>query len=198
MNLLHSKTVWRGSTQLAPVPPALVGCGDGETFVYNLLTVAWTGIVCSSPPMLSISVRPERHSWELLRETGEFTVNLPTERLARAVDWCGCVSGRDHDKFREMRLTPLPGSAVRAPLVAESPLSLECRTAQTIDLGSHTLFLAEIVAVQADESLFDVKGKFRMEDAGLIAYAHGGYYALGKKLGSFGFSVRRKTKSEKK
>ena len=120
------KLIWPGSTQLAPVPAVLVGCGDGRTHRYNLITVAWTGIVCSAPPMISVSIRPERHSYALIGEAGEFTVNIPPARLARAVDWCGVVSGRDHDKFKERSLTPLPGSQVAAPLVAECPLGLEC------------------------------------------------------------------------
>ena len=186
------KILWHGSTQLAPLPPVLVGCGDGVRFRWNLITVAWTGIICSAPPLLSISIRPERHSHAILRECGEFTVNLPTERLARIVDWCGVVSGRDQDKFARTGLTALRGSEVNAPLVAEAPLSLECRVTKSLELGSHTLFLAEIVAVQAEASLLDADGKFHLEKAGLLAYAHGHYYALGREIGHFGFSVRRK------
>lgn len=186
------KLIWPGSTQLAPVPAVLVGCGDGRTHRYNLITVAWTGIVCSAPPMISVSIRPERHSYALIGEAGEFTVNIPPTRLARAVDWCGVVSGRDHDKFKERSLTPLPGSQVAAPLVAECLLGLECRVTQAIELGSHTLFLAEILAVQVSEELLDRSGRMQLEKAGLLAYAHGHYYELGRCLGHFGYSVRRK------
>ncbi len=193
-----AKILWNGSTQLAPVPPVLVGCGDNERFRYNLITVAWTGIVCSTPPMLSISVRPERHSCAILQELGGFSVNLPTERLARLIDWCGVVSGRDHDKFAETGLTALPCSKITAPAVAESPLTLECKIRQQLELGSHTMFLAEIAAVQAEESLFDENGKFQLEKAGLLAYAHGHYYALGREIGHFGFSVRKKESVRRK
>lgn len=192
MNPAPGKILWHGSTQLAPVPPVLVGCGDGVRFRWNLITVAWTGIICSTPPMLSISIRPERYSHAVLCECGEFTVNLPTQRLARIVDWCGVVSGRDLDKFAHAGLTALRGSKVNAPLVAEAPLSLECRVMKRLELGSHTLFLAEIVAVQAEASLLDADGKFHLEKAGLLAYAHGHYYALGREIGHFGFSVRKK------
>ncbi len=185
------KEIWPGSTQLAPVPAALVGCGGGE-FRYNLLTVAWTGIVCSAPPMLSISVRPDRYSHELIRSTGEFTVNLPTAAMAAAVDRCGVRSGRDCDKFAEEGLTPLPGSQIAAPLVAECPLGLECRIRQTIELGSHTLFLADILAVQVSKDYLSASGRLELEKAGLLAYCHGHYYNLGECLGHFGFSVRKK------
>lgn len=185
------KTVWPGSTQLAPVPPVLVGCGGGA-FPENLLTVAWTGIVCSEPPMLSIAVRPERYSFNLIRATREFTVNLPTAALVREVDLCGVISGRDGDKFKKAGLTALPGRAVAAPLVAECPLGLECRVEREIELGSHTLFLAKIVQVQVSTERLDENGKFDLEREGLLAYAHGRYFDLGAPLGRFGFSVRKK------
>ncbi len=189
---LTQKVVWSGSTQLAPVPVVLVGCGNGEDLPYNLLTVAWTGIVCSSPPIISISIRPERNSFQLIKTTGEFTVNLPPARLASTVDWCGVISGKDHDKFKERNLTPLAGSKVTAPLVAECPLGMECQVQQTIPLGSHTLFLAKILAVQVAKTLLDSAGRLRLEEAGLLAYAHGHYFELGRCLGHFGYSVRKK------
>ena len=186
------KVIWTGGTMLSPVPAVLVGCGDGKESKYNLLTIGWTGIVCTNPPMLSISVRPERHSHALICRSGDFTVNLPPARLAAAVDFCGVVSGRDVDKFAALHLTPLPGARVSAPLVAECPLGLECRVAQRIRLGSHDLFIANILAVQVDEALLDGKGRLALEKAGLMAYAHGHYYELGKCIGHFGFSVRKK------
>ena len=186
------KVRWPGSTQLAPVPAVLVGCVDGVLRPYNLLTVAWTGIVCSAPPMLSISLKPERYSHDRILASGEFTVNLPTAAMAAATDRCGVHSGREHDKFREEGLTPLPGSLVAAPLVAECPLGLECRVNRTIELGSHTLFLADILAVQVSKEFLSGSGRLELEKAGLLAYCPVHYYTLGENLGHFGFSVRRK------
>lgn len=187
-----AKLIWPGSTQLAPVPAVLVGTG-GENFADNLITVAWAGIVCSAPPMLSISVRPERFSYQALVETREFTVNVPLASQAAIVDWCGVVSGRDHDKFAEKSLTPLRGSQVAAPLVEECPLNLECKVREIIKLGSHDLFLAEIVAVQVSEEYLTKTGRLDLEhNGGVLGYAHGHYFQLGKCLGHFGFSVRKK------
>ena len=185
------KVVWPGSTQLAAVPVVLVGCG-GSGRPNNLLTVAWTGIACSRPPMLTVAIRPERFSHGLIHETGEFSVNLPTMAMAKTVDWCGVVSGRDHDKFAVRRLTVLAGTRIAAPLVAECPLGLECRVRQVLELGAHDLFLADILAVQVSEELIEPDGRFDLERAGLLAYVHGHYYGLGECLGHFGFSVRRK------
>ena len=185
------KLIWPGSTQLAPVPAVLVGCGT-EPDSYNLITVAWAGTVCSKPPMVSISIRPERYSYALIRESGEFTVNLTTAEQIRAVDYCGVVSGRDHDKFKETHLTPLRSSKVAAPLVVESPLGLECRVVQTLELGSHTLFLAEIIAVQVSEEFVNASGRLELEKAGLAAYIHGHYHRVGGAIGHFGYSVRKK------
>lgn len=187
-----AKLIWPGSTQLAPVPAVLVGTGGGN-FADNLITVAWAGIVCSAPPMLSISVRPERFSYQALTETREFTVNVPLASQAEIVDWCGVVSGRDHDKFAEKSLTPLRGSQVAAPLVAECPLNLECKVKEIIKLGSHDLFLAEIVAVQVSEEYLTKTGRLDLErNGGVLGYTHGHYFQLGKCLGHFGFSVRKK------
>ncbi len=193
-----AKTVWPGSTQLGPVPAVLVGCAEPDGSKPNLITVAWTGIVCSQPPMLSISVRPERYSHGLISRSGVFTVNLTTVEMAAATDWCGVKSGRDFDKFAECRLTKLPGCAISAPGVAESPVTLECRTTQVVKLGSHDLFLAEIVAVQVSSDLLDAEGRLSLEKAGLLAYAHGHYYALGRSLGHFGYSVRKKKTARRK
>lgn len=187
-----NKQIWQPGTMLAPVPAVLVGCGDGDQAKYNLLTVGWTGIVCSEPPMLSISVRPERFSHGLICQTGEFTVNIPSAKLAPAVDFCGVTSGRDTDKFAVRHLTPIPGSKVKAPVVAECPLAMECRVTQHLKLGSHDLFIANILAVQVDDSLVDEKQRLNLDKAGILAYAHGHYYELGRCLGHFGFSVRKK------
>lgn len=185
-----SKIQWKGSTLLAPVPAALVSCGTMEN--PNALTVAWTGITCSDPPMTYISVRPERYSYEIIKNSGEFVINLTTGAMARATDFCGVRSGREMDKPAAAGLTVEPANAVSAPVITQSPLSLECRVRQIIPLGSHDMFLAEIVAVDVEEKLLDEAGKLRLEKAGLMAYSHGEYFAMGKKIGSFGYSVRKK------
>ena len=190
-----SRQVWKGSTLLNPEPPVLVSCGSPEK--PNLITVGWTGTICTQPPMLSISVRPERYSHHLIKESGEFVVNLPTESLVRAIDWCGVKSGRDVDKFAAMHLTAAPAAKVGTVLVEESPVNLECKVTQVIPLGSHDLFLAECVAVDVDERLLDESGKLCLNKAKLIVYSHGDYLALGRKLGSFGYSVRKKKKAIK-
>ena len=186
------KVLWRGGTQLAPVPAVLVGCGDKKRWKYNLITVAWCGTVASDPPQLAISVRKERYSFAPISETGEFTVNLPDRAMVTALDHCGVVSGRDADKFALHQLTAIPGTRVAAPIVGESPLSMECKVVSSADLGSHTMFVGEILAVQVSSELIDADGKFDVERANLVAYAHGHYFELGKCLGSFGFSVRKK------
>lgn len=190
-----SKVTWNGSTLLGPIPPVLVTCGPMER--PNLLTIAWTGIINTIPPKTYISVRPERYSYELIRQSGEFVLNLPTAKLVRAVDFCGVRSGRDVDKWKEMNLTPIPGTKVACPVLAESPLSLECKVTEIIPMGSHDMFLADIVATDVEESLLDDKGALHLERAGLLAFAHGTYYALGDKLGTFGYSVRKKKKHRK-
>lgn len=163
----------------------------------NVLTIAWTGIINTIPPKTYISVRPERHSYSLIRESGEFVLNLPTAQLVRAVDYCGVKSGRDVNKWKEMHLTPVAASRVSCPLLGESPLSLECRVTDVITMGSHDMFLADIVATDVEESLLDDKGALHLEQAGLLAFAHGTYYALGDRLGTFGYSVRKKKKRRK-
>ena len=191
------KQRWKPGTVLYPVPAVLVSCGATPE-EYNLLTVAWTGTVCTNPPMCSISVRPERHSYGIIRRTGEFVINLTTRRLARATDWCGVRSGRDCDKFREMGLTPVASEVVAAPLVAESPVNIECRVRQVLPLGSHDLFIAEVVGVQVDEELIDpATGRFCLERADPIVYSHEEYFALGEALGHFGWSVRKRKKGPK-
>ena len=186
------KTNWKPGTMIYPLPAVLVSCGADPT-EYNMLTVAWTGTVCSDPPMCYISVRPERHSYPIISRTGEFVINLTTAAMARATDWCGVRSGRDFDKFAECGLTPLPAANVAAPVIAESPVSIECRVKQRVPLGSHDMFIAEVVNVQVDESLIDpATGKFDLERAGLLVYSHGEYFELGRMIGYFGWSVRRR------
>ena len=190
------KVQWKPGTLLAPVPAVLVSCGTMEK--PTALTIAWTGIICSDPAKTYISVRPERNSYNIIKESGEFVVNLPTESLVRAIDWCGVKSGRDVDKFAAMHLTAVPAAKVGTVLVEESPVNLECKVTQVIPLGSHDLFLAECVAVDVDERLLDESGKLCLNKAKLIVYSHGDYLALGRKLGSFGYSVRKKKKIVKK
>lgn len=186
------KETWKPGTVLYPLPAVLVSCGAAPE-EYNLLTVAWTGTVCTDPPMCYVSIRPERHSYGIIRRTGEFVINLTTRRLARATDWCGVRSGRDCDKFREAGLTPVPAGRVAAPLVDEAPVNIECRVRQVLPLGSHDMFLAEVVNVQVDAAYIDpATGKFCLERACPIVYSHGEYYALGEALGHFGWSVRRR------
>lgn len=186
-----ARQVWKPGNMLYPLPAVMVSCAlAGER--PNIITVAWTGTVCSSPAMVSISVRPERHSYHMIRETGEFVINLTTEELVRAADYCGVRSGRDVDKFEEMRLTPLKASQVAAPLIGESPVNIECRVEQVLELGSHHMFLASVLAVDVDESWMNEKGKLELNKAGLAVYSHGEYFALGKRLGTFGYSVKRR------
>lgn len=186
------KQQWRPGTMLYPVPPVLVTCGPSLK-KSNMLTVAWAGTICSDPAMLSISVRPERYSYGLIKEGMEFTVNLTTASMAHATDWAGVRSGRDYNKWKETGLTPVEGVKVSCPSIAESPLSIECKVRRIIPLGTHHMFIAEVVNVLADESLIDpATGAFRLDEANLMAYSHGSYYALGEKLGKFGFSVQKK------
>ena len=187
------KQNWRPGTMIYPLPAVLVSCGATPE-EYNMLTVAWTGTICSDPAMCYISVRPERHSYEIIKRTGEFVINLTTEALARATDWCGVRSGKDYDKWREMGLTPAPATIVNAPIIDQAPVNIECRVKQIIPLGTHDMFIAEVVNVIVDEQYLDEKGKFDMVRAGLIAYSHGEYFTLGRSLGHFGWSVRKKKK----
>lgn len=189
------KVTWNPGAVLTPVPAALVTCGTMEN--PKVLTVAWTGILNTHPPMTYISVRPERHSYSAIRERGVFAINMTTRKLCRATDFCGVRSGKDVDKFSVCGLTPLPGARLEVPILEESPISLECRVTEVKELGSHHMFFAEIMAVDVDDSLLDRQGTFHLEQAGLIAYAHGAYYALEEKLGAFGYSVRKKAPSSK-
>lgn len=185
-----AKLQWKPGTLLPPAPPALVTCGDMEK--HNVLTAAWTGIVNSEPPMTYVSIRPERYSHGIITERREFVINIPCQSIVRATDLCGVKSGRDVDKFALTGLTAEPSQLVAAPGIAQCPVSLECRVREICRLGSHDMFLADIVAVDVDEQFLDEKGALHLEKAGLVAYAHGAYYALGRQLGTFGFSVRKK------
>ncbi|MGN0664833.1 MAG: flavin reductase family protein [Negativibacillus sp.] len=191
-----AKVNWKGSTLLGPVPPTMVSCGTVEA--PNVLCVAWTGIVNSNPPMTYVSIRPERYSHDLIQASGEFVINLTPSRLVRSCDYVGVRSGRDENKFETCKLTALPCSKVKAPQIAECPVSLECRVKEIKPLGSHDMFLAEIVGVNVDEELLDEEGKLHLEKAGLLSYIHGEYFAQGKKVGSFGYSVRKRPNPKKK
>lgn len=186
-----ARQYWRPSNMLYPVPPVMVSCADEEGRA-NIMTAAWAGTVCSDPVMVSVSIRPERYSHDIIARTGEFVINLTTRELAYAADFCGVRSGRDVDKFEKLHLTKLPSRRVSAPSIGESPVCLECVVERIEKLGTHDLFLARVVEVCVDERYLDEKGRFALERAGLVAYVHGDYVALGKKLGSFGFSVRKK------
>lgn len=186
-----AKELWKPGNMLYPLPVVMVSLADGDGR-NNIITIAWAGTVCTNPPMVSISVRPERYSSSILKETGEFVINLTTRELAFATDYCGVKSGRDTDKFRDMGLTPLPGEQVKAPLIGESPVNLECVVRQVMPLGSHDMYLAEVVAVHADEKYMDENRKFHLDKAEPIVYSHGAYLVCGEQIGSFGYSVRKK------
>ena len=190
-----SKVSWRGGALIAPVPPTMVSCGEGENA--NIITVAWTGIINTVPPKTYISVRPSRHSYGLINESREFCINLTPARLVKVADFCGIYTGKKVNKFEKCGLHKEEATLVSCPIIAESPLSLECKVTDVIPLGSHHMFLADIVAVNVDEELLDSDGKLRLDRAGLAAFAHGEYYELGKKIGTFGFSVKKKKKRGK-
>ena len=191
------KQDWKPGTMIYPLPAVLVSCGKEES-EYNIITVAWTGTICTNPPMCYISVRPERHSYEIIKRNMEFVINLTTKKLLYATDWCGVKSGRDVDKWKEMHLTQ--GKAHKlsyAPVIKESPVNIECRVTEVKELGSHHMFLAKVEAVQVDPEYMDEKGKFHLNRSGLIAYSHGEYLEIGKKQGSFGYSVRKEKKKRR-
>lgn len=190
-----TKTSWKAGTMLYPLPPVMVSCGTIEK--PNVFTVAWTGIINSEPAMTYISVRPSRYSYDLIKQSGEFVINLTTAKMLKAADFCGVKSGKDTDKFAQTGLTAAVCEKVKAPMIEQSPVSLECRVTEIKPLGSHDMFLAEIVAVNVDDEFLDANGLFQLEKSGLIAFCHGGYYALGGKIGTFGFSVAKK-KSRKR
>ena len=186
-----SKQIWKPSALLNPVPVVLVTCSDGKGN-NNVFTVAWAGTINSKPPMTSISVRKSRYSYEMITKTGEFVINLVTEKLAFAADYCGVKSGKDVDKFKEAKLNISSASIVNAPIIEQSPVNLECKVEKVIELGTHDMFIANVVACQVDDNLVDAQGKLSLEEAGLICYSHGEYWGLSKSLGYFGYSVTKK------
>ena len=193
-----SKQIWKPGNMVYPVPAVMVSVGDKEGKT-NIFTVAWTGNACTNPPMVYISVRPERYSYELIKDSGEFVINLTTEALVKATDYCGVRSGRDVDKWKECSLTKAEAAKLSyAPIIEESPVNIECKVNRALELGSHVMFIADVVCVDADEAYLDDKGSFRLDKAKLISYSHGDYMSLGDKLGSFGYSVRKKPAKHKK
>ena len=185
-----SKRVWKPGTFIYPIPAVMVTSGDMKNS--NIMTVAWTGIINTNPATVYISVRPERYSYKLIKESGEFVINLTTEKLAFATDWCGVRSGAKYDKFKEMHLTKEKANFVKTPLIKESPVSVECKVINEKNYGSHIMFTGEVLSIDADEKYFDEKGAFDISKCDLIAYANGGYYKLGKKIGKFGYSVEKR------
>ena len=186
-----SRQYWKAGNMLYPLPAVMVSCQRPDERP-NIITVAWAGTICTNPAMLSISVRPERYSYDIIKETKEFVVNLVTEDLAYETDFCGVKSGRDVDKFKELKLEETPSKVVAAPGIEKSPVNIECQVVDIVELGSHHMFIAKVVSVNVKEELLDEKGKFNLNDAKLVTYSHGEYYSLGKKLGTFGYSVRKK------
>jgi len=193
---IMEKEKFKAGNMLYPLPVVMVSCGDGEKD--NIITVAWAGTICTNPPMLSISVRPERYSYGIIEMTKEFVINLTTEGLAKATDYCGVRSGRDIDKFKEMKLTKVYGDYVKAPMILESPVNIECRLKDIVKLGSHDMFIADVVGVHVNKELLNDKGKLELNKSKPIVYSHGEYYSLGSLLGTFGYSVRKNTKQKGK
>lgn len=191
-----SKAMWKPGTFLYPIPAVMVSCGTMEKS--NIITVAWTGILNTDPAMVYISVRPSRHSYNMIKEQGEFVINLTTRDLAKATDWCGVKTGAKVDKFKEMNMHKEKANFVKCPMIKESPVSVECKVKEIRELGSHHMFVAEVLAINADEKYIDEKGAFDISKCDLIAYSNGHYYTLGKKIGKFGFSVQKKRKKLKK
>ena len=191
-----SKVTWKSGTFLYPLPAVMVSCGDMDKS--NIITVAWTGIINTDPAMCYVSIRPSRYSYEIIKNTKEFVINLTTKDLSFATDWCGVKTGAKVDKFKEMHLTKEKAQFVKCPMIKESPVSVECRVKDIVELGSHHMFVAEILAINADEKYIDEKGAFDISKCDLIAYSNGNYYSLGKKVGKFGFSVQKNKKRRKK
>ena len=191
------KISWKAGNMLYPLPAVMVSLTDKEGNS-NIITLAWAGTICTNPPMLSVSIRPERYSYNIIKETGEFVVNLTTKELAYATDYCGVKSGKDVDKFGKMRLTKLASEKINAVAIAESPVNIECKVRQIMELGSHSLFIADVVNVRVDSRYLDEKGRFNLAKSELIAYSHGRYYELGKELGTFGYSIKKSKETIKK
>lgn len=192
-----AKLSWKPGNMIYPLPAVMVSCSDGKG-EDNIITIAWTGTICTNPPMTYISVRPERHSYHMIKETGEFVINLTTSQMVKAVDYCGVRSGKTNDKFEQMHLSKEKAKIVKAPMIAESPVNIECKVVEIKELGSHHMFLAEVVNVNVEEALLDENGSFHLAKSNPLVYSHGGYYETGKQIGSFGYSVRKKKKTKKK
>jgi len=191
-----ARTYWKPGTIIYPLPAVMVSCGETPE-EYNIITIAWTGTINSDPPMCYISVRPGRHSYEIIKRTGEFVINLTTEKLAKATDWCGCRSGRKYNKWQEMNLTPAPAKFVKAPIIEESPVNIECRVKEVVELGSHHMFISEVLGVTIDDSYVNDQDAFSFSKANPLVYSHGHYFGMGKKIGKFGWSVEKKKKRKK-
>ncbi len=190
MKELEGKQTWRPGNMLYPLPAVMLSCGrPGEK--PNIITVAWAGTICSDPAMVSVSIRPERYSYDIIKETKEFVINLTTKDLVYATDYCGVKSGRDVDKFKDMNLTAMSATKVSCPLIEESPVNIECKVKEVVKLGSHDMFIADVLAVDVSEKYMDESGKFNLENTDLLAYSHGEYFLLGEKLGKFGYSIKK-------
>ena len=193
-----ARTYWKPGTIVYPLPAVMVSCGENPE-EYNIITIAWTGTINSDPPMCYISVRPGRHSYDIIKRTGEYVINLTTEKLAKATDWCGCRSGRKYNKWKEMNLTPAPAKMVKAPIIEESPVNIECRVKDIVELGSHHMFISEVVSVSVDDTYMNEEQAFSFSKANPLVYSHGHYFGMGKRIGKFGWSVeKKKTKKKRK
>lgn len=190
-----AKTHWKPGTIIYPIPAVMVSCGH-EKEEYNIITVAWTGTISSDPPMCYISVRPERHSYDIIKRTGEFVINLTTEDLAKATDWCGCRSGKKYNKWKKMNLTPVRGRIVKAPVIRESPVNIECKVKNIIELGSHHAFISDVVGVSVDDEYMNDENAFSFSKARPLVFSHGHYFGLGRMIGKFGWSVQKKKKKK--
>ncbi|KJF44043.1 MULTISPECIES: flavin reductase family protein [Draconibacterium] len=192
-----ARTYWKPGTIVYPLPAVMVSCGENPE-EYNIITIAWTGTINSDPPMCYISVRPGRHSYDIIKRTGEFVINLTTEKLAKATDWCGCRSGRKYNKWKEMNLTPAPAKMVKAPIIEESPVNIECRVKDIVELGSHHMFISEVVSVSVDDTYMNEEQAFSFSKANPLVYSHGHYFGMGKRIGKFGWSVEKKKTKKKR
>ena len=191
-----ARTYWKPGTIIYPLPAVMVSCGENPE-KYNIITIAWTGTINSDPPMCYISVRPGRHSYDIIKRTGEYVINLTTEKLAKATDWCGCRSGKKYNKWKEMNLTPAPAKIVKAPIIEESPVNIECVVKNIVELGSHHMFISEVVSVSVDDEYLNEQQAFSFSKANPLVYSHGHYFGMGKKIGKFGWSVEKKKKIKK-
>jgi len=191
-----ARTYWKPGTIIYPLPAVMVSCGENPE-EYNIITISWTGTINSDPPMCYISVRPGRHSYDIIKRTGEYVINLTTEKLAKATDWCGCRSGRKYNKWKEMNLTPVPAKIVKAPIIEESPVNIECRVKDILELGTHHMFISDVVGVSVDDKYMNEKQAFSFSKANPLVYSHGHYFGMGNIIGKFGWSVEKKKKVKK-